>query len=175
MLYDVLNSKNKWVLFPRTPTIISSFVDDSNCEKAGLLVKDRIVAINGVSVNYFDLLKNELLKYKDTVVAVDVIRGGEKIVFNTKIDEFGEMGFRPANLSVIQLEDLGVYTLASTKYSFLESFPAGYAKAVKKLKSYIDQFILILSPSTGAYKGLGGFGAIWEAFWTCFGDWDCGR
>ena len=39
----------------------------------------------------------------------------------------------------------------------------------------MDQFKLILKPSTGAYKGLGGFGAIgnlfpavwdWEVFWN---------
>ena len=57
----------------------------------------------------------------------------------------------------------------------LASFPAGYNKAIKKLGSYIDQFMLILSPSSGAYKGLGGFGAIgslfpavwnWEIFWN---------
>ena len=48
-------------------------------------------------------------------------------------------------------------------------------KAIKKLGSYITQFKMILSPSTGAYKGLGGFGAIgslfpatwnWEVFWN---------
>ena len=46
---------------------------------------------------------------------------------------------------------------------------------VNKLGGYIDQFKLILSPSSGAYKGVGGFGAIgslfpsqwdWERFWN---------
>ena len=81
----------------------------------------------------------------------------------------------PANLSLVQLEDLGVYNMASFKYTLLASFPAGYSKAIKKLTSYINQFVLILSPSTGAYKGMGGFGAIgsmfpatwnWEVFWN---------
>ena len=60
-------------------------------------------------------------------------------------------------------------------FSFFESLPAGYKKAQNKLGSYVDQFKLILKPSTGAYKGLGGFGAIgnlfpavwdWEIFWN---------
>ena len=85
------------------------------------------------------------------------------------------LGFKPANLSLKQLEELELYTLASHKYGFAASFPAGYNKAIKKLSSYIDQFMLILSPSTGAYKGMGGFGAIgsmfpatwnWEVFWN---------
>ena len=60
------------------------------------------------------------------------------------------LGFKPANLSLKQLEELELYTLASHKYGFAASFPAGYNKAIKKLSSYIDQFMLILSPSTGA-------------------------
>ncbi|MDC0204210.1 RIP metalloprotease RseP [Flavobacteriales bacterium] len=170
-----INSENKTILFPRIPTIISGFTENSNCEKAGLLVKDKIVGINGVSVKYHDQLTKELKAYKDTLVLVDVIRDGERIVFNTKVDEGGLLGFSVANLSLGQLEGLGVYDMASFKYTLLASFPAGYNKAIKKLNSYIDQFVLILSPSTGAYKGLGGFGTIgslfpatwnWEIFWN---------
>ena len=170
-----LNSENKTVLFPRIPTIISGFSENSNCKKAGLQIKDKIVGINGVSVNYYDQLKEELKGYKDTVVVVDIVRNNEKMVFRTKVDEAGLLGFRPANFSLVKLEELGVYDMASFKYSLLASLPAGYNKAIKKLTSYIDQFVLILSPSTGAYKGMGGFGAIgsmfpatwnWEAFWN---------
>jgi len=108
-------------------------------------------------------------------VLVDVIRGGERIVFSTKVDEVGLLGFTLANLSLVQLEGLGFYNMSSFKYTLLASFPAGYNKAIKKLNSYVDQFVLILSPSTGAYKGMGGFGAIgslfpatwnWEIFWN---------
>ena len=97
------------------------------------------------------------------------------MVFSVRVDGAGLLGFMPANLSLTGLEELGVYEMASFKYSLLESFPAGYNKAIKKLNSYIDQFVLILSPSTGAYKGMGGFGAIgsmfpatwnWEVFWN---------
>ena len=170
-----LSSENKTVLYPRIPTIISGFTENSNCEKAGLLVKDRIVAVNGVSVNYHDLFTKELKSYRDTVILVDIIRSGERIGFSIKVSENGELGFMPANLSLVQLEDLGIYNMASFKYTLLASFPAGYSKAIKKLTSYINQFVLILSPSTGAYKGMGGFGAIgsmfpatwnWEVFWN---------
>ena len=77
--------------------------------------------------------------------------------------------------SLKELEVLGYYSFASNEYSFFASLPAGYNKAIKKLGSYIDQFMLILSPSSGAYKGMGGFGSIgslfpakwnWEIFWN---------
>ena len=62
------------------------------------------------------------------------------------------------------------------KYNFFEAFPAGVSMALDNLKFYIDQFKKILSPKTGAYKGVGGFksmGSImpkqwgdWQAFWS---------
>ena len=86
----------------------------------------------------------------------------------------GIIGVIPSNLNLSQLEELEIYSLNSTSFSFLESLPAGYHLAIRKLSSYINQFKLILSPSTGAYKGLGGFGTIgslfpgkwhWQSFW----------
>ena len=108
-------------------------------------------------------------------MAITVKRGEEIFTHLVPVSEDGRIGFSPAIPSFTQLEKLETYKMAYFKYSFLACFPAGYKKAVKKLKSYIDQFALILSPSTGAYKGLGGFGAIgsmfpaswnWEVFWN---------
>ena len=88
-----LNSENKTILYPRIPAIISGFSENSNCKKAGLLIKDKIVGINGVSISYHDQLKEELKTYKDTVVLVDIVRSNEKMVFNVKVDGAGLLGF----------------------------------------------------------------------------------
>ena len=102
-------------------------------------------------------------------------REGELLTLTAAVDQKGMLGFTNTIPSIEQLEQLNCYELASNEYSFLASLPAGYKKAIKKLTSYIDQFMLILSPSSGAYKGLGGFGAIgslfpaswdWEVFWN---------
>ena len=168
-----LNNGNQQLFYPRIPTVVSGFSENSNAKKAGLKKKDILVAINGVSLTYYDEFKDELANYKSEEIIVLVDRGGEEL--NVNVNEDGMLGFKPANLSLKQLEELELYTLASHKYGFAASFPAGYNKAIKKLSSYIDQFMLILSPSTGAYKGMGGFGAIgsmfpatwnWEVFWN---------
>ncbi|TYA95640.1 site-2 protease family protein, partial [Seonamhaeicola marinus] len=59
--------------------------------------------------------------------------------------------------------------------SFFESFPVGLKKAKDRVVSYWDQLGAIFTPSTGAYKGVGGFKAIydifpktwsWQSFWS---------
>ena len=171
---QLLESEGRILFAPRIPTIISGFPANSNAKNAGFEKKDRIVSVNGVETKYFDEFKNELQQYKGENISVRVNRFGEEFILSVDVTNEGMIGFMPSNLSLNQLEELEIYSLNSATYSFLESLPAGYHLAIKKLGSYIDQFKLILSPSTGAYKGLGGFGTIgslfpgkwhWQSFW----------
>ena len=72
------------------------------------------------------------------------------------------------------LERLGVYEVNREKYGFLASIPVGIQKGKDQLSGYARQLKMIFNPNTGAYKGVGGFKAIydifpqhwsWEAFW----------
>ncbi|MBT3621660.1 MAG: RIP metalloprotease RseP [Flavobacteriales bacterium] len=170
-----LNNPTKLILYPRIPTIVSGVEKGSNAEKGGLKKKDIITAINGVNYTYFDEFKKGLNNHIGNEIALTIERNGKEKNLNILVSEEGTLGFSPANINIKQLEELGTYKLASDKFSFLASFPAGYNKAIKKLGGYIAQFKMILSPSTGAYKGMGGFGAIgsmfpatwnWEIFWN---------
>ena len=170
-----LNNKTKLILYPRIPTIVSRVEKGSNAEIGGLQKKDIIKAVNGISYSYFDEFKEALNTHISDTIEVMVDRGGKEVELTVLVSNEGTLGFAPANLSIEQLEKLEVYKLASYKYGFFAAFPAGYKKAIKKLGSYISQFKMILSPSTGAYKGMGGFGAIgsmfpatwnWEIFWN---------
>ena len=171
---QLLESEERILFAPRIPTIISGFPANSNAKNAGFEKKDRIVSVNDVETKYFDEFKFELQQHKGENISVRVNRFGEEIILSVDVTNEGMIGFMPSNLSLNQLEELGIYSLNSATYSFLESLPAGYHLAIKKLGSYINQFKLILSPSTGAYKGLGGFGTIgslfpgkwhWQSFW----------
>ena len=171
---QLLESEERILFAPRIPTIISGFTANSNAKNAGFEKKDRIVSINDVETKYFDQFQLELPQHKGKNISVGVNRFGEEILLSVDVTNEGMIGFMPSNLSLNQLEELGIYSLNSATYSFLESLPAGYHLAIKKLGSYINQFKLILSPSTGAYKGLGGFGTIgslfpgkwhWQSFW----------
>jgi regulator of sigma E protease len=171
---QLLESEEKRLFAPRIPTVISGFTTNSNAKNAGFKKKDRIVSVNGVQTKYFDEFSFELQQNKGENISVRVNRFGKEILLSVDVTNEGMIGFMPSNLSLNQLEELEIYSLNSATYSFLQSLPAGYHLAIKKLSSYINQFKLILSPSTGAYKGLGGFGTIgnlfpgkwhWQSFW----------
>jgi regulator of sigma E protease len=66
---------------------------------------------------------------------------------------------------------MGLLSVETKKFGFFESFPAGISKAVNKLTDYIEQFALLFKPSTGAYKGMGGFASMTQIFPT-YWDWE---
>jgi len=171
---QLLDSEERVLFAPRIPTIISGFSTNSNAKSAGFEVNDRIIAVNNIETKYFDEFKVLLEKNKGNFIEVMVLRNNKEVLINVAVTNEGIIGFMPLNPSLSQLEELEIYSLSSNTFTFLESIPAGYNLAIKKLSSYINQFKLILSPSTGAYKGLGGFGTIgnlfpgewnWPSFW----------
>ena len=90
------------------------------------------------------------------------------------ISEEGKLGFAPTLYTIKDMKKSGLYNFNVQEYGFIAAFPAGYNKAVDKLTMYVQQFKLLLNPSTGAYKGMGGFGSIgkmfpttwnWQMFW----------
>ena len=72
------------------------------------------------------------------------------------------------------MANLGYLELVNKSYSFAESIIKGSQNFISFFDSYLDQIVAIFNPSTGAYKGLGGFIAIgnifpgtwdWQNFW----------
>ena len=175
LIDQFINNPNKLILYPRVPVIVNTVTAASNAEKAGLQKNDIIISVNGARCDYFDQFKVFLLENTGKDIILEIVREGENKILYAEVSEDGMLGFLPTTPNLKQLEKLNTYSLASFKYGFFDSFPAGYNKAIKKLSGYITQFKMILSPSTGAYKGLGGFGAIgslfpavwnWEVFWN---------
>jgi regulator of sigma E protease len=59
---------------------------------------------------------------------------------------------------------MGYFNLVATKHSLTESVGVGAQRFVDQFSGYLAQLKLIFSPSTGAYKGVGGFKAIFDVF-----------
>ncbi len=164
------------LLMPRVPCIVGEIGEGTAAATSGLKVGDRIVGIDSTVIRFFDQVKPTILNKAGDSVVLTVLREGQTISIPTKINADTSIGFFPTILSMDEMEKEGMYAFEHRSYSFFASFPAGVRKANEKLADYVSQFKKILNPSTGAYKGLGGFksmGSIfpkyewdWEAFWN---------
>lgn len=172
----VEKGKRSILLLPRVPCIVGEVGAGTAAEKNGLLANDKIIGIDSFKIDFFDQVKPLIAQKAGDSVQLHIIRNGQSLVLNSVINPDTSIGFFPAVPSLAEMKDQGLYTFETKNFSFLASFPAGVKKAGEKLSNYVSQFKKILNPSTGAYKGLGGFksmGSIfpkyewdWESFWN---------
>jgi len=152
------------VVAVRYPFVIAQVQKDSLNGNADILPKDIVTAINGNPISYYDQAKSELAKYKGQNISLTLKRAKETKEIPVTVSNYGNIGVVFGGTSYNDLEKLGYYDLANIEYTFAEAIPAGWNKSVKTLTDYIKQLKKIFNPSTGAYKGLGGFISIGSIF-----------
>lgn len=168
------SSKSRSFFELRTPFIISKVVDSSLNKDVDLKKGDVFLSINGEELKYFDQLGDRVADFKGKTIEVELLRKEEKITRTLSIDPNGKLGiFNGGNLS--DIETLGYFDIIEKEYTFGESIGVGLTRFKSQIASYWMQLKLIFTPSTGAYKGLGGFKAIfdifpdtwsWQSFWN---------
>ena len=174
-LIDQLMKTEKGMLVNlRIPFIISEVTPNSP-NKSIFKEKDIITEFNGQKIEFVDELLPLLQQSKGKKVAGVVKRGNQLIPVQIQINNMGKMGVAYASLlPPNDMEKMGLYTIQHEEFSFFESIPIGIDMGLNQLTSYGRQLKAIFNPSTGAYKGVGGFGAIfkvfpsswsWQAFW----------
>jgi len=160
--------KNPAFITVRIPFYIDEFIKDSPAKEAGMQNGDQIIGLNGYKTEFFDVFKDSLLKHKNQMVNVSVLRNNDTLLFDVMVPETGLLGIAP-------IGDISrFFELEEINYSFLASIPAGINKGIDTFSSYLKQLKLIFSPKTEAYKSLGGFITIgkifpgvwdWQSFW----------
>jgi len=173
-LIDNSIHKRGLLIYPRIPFIISEVPDTSINAGSGLKKRDKLIMLDNQPIKYADEIISILDTLHNQSVMAVVLRDDEEVELSVDISENGKMEVVYGWLSYDQLDKLGIYEFATKDYSLLAAIPAGFNTAKTKLQSYIRQFGLIFNFKTGAYKGVGGFGAItnlfppvwdWEIFW----------
>ena len=167
------SSKSRSFFELRRPFIVSGVEEGSLNVDQGLQQNDLLTSIDGISFKYFDEFEALASNYKGQTVSATILRAGETLTKTLQIDADGKLGLiRGANYSTI--EALGYFKVVENSYSFWESIGVGLDRFTSQISSYWMQLKLIFSPSTGAYKGVGGFKAIfdifpdtwsWQSFW----------
>lgn len=152
----------------RFPYEAGAFAPNSTAKAAGMQKGDRIIALNGKEMRFFDQYLEAIPKYKNDTVQLTALREGDTVNLHVPVPEKGKIGVSPASINKY-------FNLKQERYSFFEAIPAGAVKAYNGVGGYIKQLQLIFSPEVKAYKSVGGFitiGSIfpsawnWEAFWS---------
>jgi regulator of sigma E protease len=158
----------------RMPFVVGDFSDDS-VNKELLKKGDLITSINGQPTKYFDQVTEFGKNNKGKSFTATVIRDEKQQQARVAFNKEGKLGIMAGGVKPDNLEKLGYYNISQQKYSFGQSIPAGIEKSKDQLTRYFTQLKAIFTPSTGAYKGVGGFYAIfdifpdhwsWESFWS---------
>jgi regulator of sigma E protease len=155
----------------RTLSMVYKVPDTSRAYKAGLRPFDLVKKVDSTDVAFFDQMKNALVKKPGSSIRLTVGRNGRDTVLSVQTDNEGRIGFNPVQ-DYETLDSLGWVKFTTTKYSFFKAFPAGISKTWSDLTFYMQQFKKMLSPSTGAYKGMGGFKGMAKAFIAPIWDWE---
>ena len=154
------------VLQPFSPIaapVVDIVVKDKPAFNKGLLQGDKVLAVNGQTIEYWN--EFHLIKAKDTTKSalnLTILRNGEEKSLSIPRDEDGNIGVYPKTNYKIQRKE----------YTFSESISTGIDYGYWTLHDYVAQFKYVFTKK-GASQ-VGGFAAIgnlfppewdWAAFW----------
>lgn len=160
-------------LTPRMFPVIDTIVSKSTMD-AGLKLGDKVLAINGTPITYYDELKPLVVPNAGKTVDFKVTRNNETVDLHIPVSKEGTIGV----LSFKEIEKYNVHR----DYTFFGSITRGFTLTIESLTYQIKQFKLIFNKKVQGYKKVGGPIAIvknmpvdkdatghvsinWSAFW----------
>ena len=167
-------SKPKGLIELRNPFIIVDFQEGSSNAAVDLQAGDILTSINEQPARFMDEISPLLETLKGQTAVFSFERNGVLITRNLNVSLEGKLGV-VLNSSKQDYADAGFFKIVTKEYSFGESIGVGLNRFSSEMSSYWGQLKLIFSPSTGAYKGVGGFKAIFDIFpstWNWEGFWE---
>lgn len=162
-LGQLSDSKSEGLIDLRYPFVIHEISEGSANKNVDLKLGDRVVAVNGQKALYRDEISPLLEIFKGQEVVLELNRSGQLIERRVQLSENGKLGISVFN-RITDFSTMGYFNLVATKHSLTESAGVGAQRFVDQFSGYLAQLKLIFSPSTGAYKGVGGFKAIFDVF-----------
>ncbi|MEQ6166841.1 RIP metalloprotease RseP [Ekhidna sp. MALMAid0563] len=163
------DKKNReFVIAPRWLFSVESIMPGSNADKAGLEAGDKITAINGKEVKYFDQLSSTLDQLKGQTVTFEISRNDELINLDIPVGDDGTIGF-------YQNREIAY---VSRDFTFGEAISEGTYNAFAVVWLNIKGFQKMIAGDVDVRKSLSGpiriatfFGGTWDwnNFWRIVG------
>lgn len=135
------------------PFVVDTIPPSSPNYGSGILRGDRIVAIEGHEIRFVQDSRSILGDRRDEILPATVVRGADTLSLPIKVDSTGH--------ALIYAQILGIKTRS---YNALEAIPAGIKLTFSTIGGYLRDLKMVATPSTGAYKSVGSFIAIGQAF-----------
>jgi regulator of sigma E protease len=160
-------------ILPRFPPVIASIQKSSVAEKMELKPGDRVLAMNGTPITYYDELSKMLKENQRDSIHLKVERDGEILSLNEDFRGKTTLGIFP-DVS----PDVYKHAEKRITYSLAESVPLGTERAFTTLAVQIKAFGKIISGALSPKESLSGpigimqaFGVSWdwERFWSLTG------
>lgn len=167
---------------PFIPADIDSIMSDSPAAKAGMLKGDKLLAINGKSIDSWNEFDDQIAVMNDMISVAKTHKDSMKVRTTTVVFCHKASPEKRDTVKMVLNPDLtlGVgrtflgtyYQPEKIEYGFFESFPAGIKYGIDVLRGYVDDLKYVFT-ADGA-KSLGGFGSIgslfpptwdWMMFW----------
>ncbi|MBR1573760.1 MAG: RIP metalloprotease RseP [Bacteroidales bacterium] len=141
------------------PFVVDSIPQISPNYEAGFRHGDRFIAVNGRPLTYVQESHEAVEGLRDQAVPVTVVRGADTLAMDMRLDTLGR--------ALIYAQIPGIRT---RRYNALTAIPAGFRMAWTSVSDYLKDLRMVATPSTGAYKSVGSFIAIGQAF-PGYWDW----
>lgn len=161
------NNAQKFIFY-RLIFDIGAVIEGSPADLGGLRVGDKIIALNGAEIEFYDQLQASMDTLAGTQITLLINRSNVQQTLTIEVNEEGKIGFQANRLNEI----------STVEYTFAESVPLGTELAFSIVWDNIKGFKKIFAGEVSASKSLSGpigiakiFGGTWDwqRFWRITG------
>lgn len=164
-----LDSQGRNFVNPRVAAIIGEVKDSTNAKKAGLLVNDEVLAVNGAKIKFWDEFDTKIKANKSKEISLTLKRDGREMVLPVQVNDSATIGV------LLNGQKANERLFVTKEYGFFESIPRGFNETINVLVRQVKQFKLIFNPVIQGYKKVKGpIGIVdmmptswnWYFFWS---------
>ena len=161
------NNAQKFIFY-RLIFDIGAVIEGSPADLGGLQIGDKIIALNGAEIEFYDQLQASMDTLAGTQITLLINRSNVQQTLTIEVNEEGKIGFQANRLNEI----------STVEYTFAESVPLGTELAFSIVWDNIKGFKKIFAGEVSASKSLSGpigiakiFGGTWDwqRFWRITG------
>ena len=161
------NNAQKFIFY-RLIFDIGAVIEGSPADLGGLQVGDKIIALNGAEIEFYDQLQASMDTLAGTQITLLINRSNVQKTLTIEVNEEGKIGFQANRLNEI----------STIEYTLAESIPLGTELAFSIVWDNIKGFKKIFAGEVSASKSLSGpigiakiFGGTWDwqRFWRITG------